>query len=78
MSILKCASGSEEILSRLPAGGFPCPLLFQPGDFGSQKIDTAAQFVHRKKAEIAADLVRYRLLRTVIVKEAHMPAPFST
>ncbi|MNE97114.1 hypothetical protein D3C80_1954140 [compost metagenome] len=43
-----------------------------------KNVDAVAQLVHRKKAEIAADLMRYRFLRTVIVKEAHMPAPFST
>ena len=78
VSILKRASGSEEIFRRLSSGGFPCPLLFESDDFGLQKIDTAAQLVHRKKAEIAANLMRCRFLRTVIVKEAHIPAPFST
>lgn len=53
-------SGPEEVLRRKPAGRLPFPLLFKSGDFGLKNVDAVAQLVHRKKAEIAADLMRYR------------------
>jgi len=72
------ASGSEKILRRLSSRGFPLSFLFESGDFGLEKLDPAVQFVHGEEAKIAANLVCSGFLRAVVVKEAHMPAPFST